>query len=70
MIWNREPTLILAVVQALIVLAVSFGLDWTTEQQGTVLAVSAAVMGLITRTQVSPVAKVEPEVPSAETPPL
>ena len=52
--WKREPVLIMAALQAVLAVAVAFGLNWTTEQVGTVLAASAAVIGLITRTQVSP----------------
>lgn len=53
-LWGREPAMVLALVQAVIVLAVSFGLRLTPEQTGAILAVTAVVLGLITRTQVSP----------------
>lgn len=56
MIFNREPVAILAVVQTLLALLVSFGLDWTGEQVGAVTAVSAAVLGLIARQKVTPTA--------------
>lgn len=52
---NREPALILAAVQAVIALAVGFGLNWTPEQVSLVLAATAAVLGLITRQKVTPV---------------
>ena len=53
-LWGREPAMVLALVQCAIVLAVSFGLQLTPEQTGTILALTAVVLGLITRTQVSP----------------
>ena len=53
-IWNREPALVLAAVQALLALLISFGADLTVEQTGTILALTAAILGLITRTKVSP----------------
>jgi hypothetical protein len=54
-LWGREPAAILALIQAVIVLAVVFGLKLTTEQTGAILAVSAIVLGLITRSKVTPV---------------
>jgi transcription initiation factor TFIIIB Brf1 subunit/transcription initiation factor TFIIB len=53
-IWGREPAMIVAAVQAIIVLLVSFGLQLTQEQTAAILAVTAVVLGLITRSQVSP----------------
>lgn len=55
-LWGREPAMVLALVQCVIVLGVSFGLSLTPEQSGAILALTAVVLGLITRTQVSPVA--------------
>lgn len=52
---NAEPVMVLAVIQAALALAVSFGLGWSAEQVGTVLAFSAAILGLIARQKVSPV---------------
>lgn len=51
---DREPAMTLAVVQAIIVLAVSFGLELSTEQTAAILATTAAVLGWITRSKVSP----------------
>lgn len=56
-IFGREPALILGVVQAAVALAISFGLELSGEQIGGILAVTAAVLALITRSQVTPVAK-------------
>lgn len=53
-LWHREPAMIVALVQAIIVLGISFGLQMTPEQQGAILAITAVVLGLITRSQVSP----------------
>ena len=55
-LWGREPAMVLAFVQAIIVLGVAFGLHLTAEQTGAILALTAVVLGLITRTQVSPAA--------------
>lgn len=57
-IWTRitdEPVMTLALVQAGLTLAVTFGLRWSPEQVGAFLALSAAVLGFIARRQVSPV---------------
>lgn len=52
--FGREPALIIGATQALIALAVAFGLDLSPEQIGAVLAVTAAVLGMVTRSQVTP----------------
>jgi len=57
-IWSRitgEPTMVLALVQAVIVLGISFGLSLTVEQTAAILAITAVVLGLITRSVVTPV---------------
>lgn len=51
---NREPAMTLAVIQAVIVLLVSFGFDLSTEQTAAILAASAAVLGWVTRSKVTP----------------
>lgn len=55
MIFNREPVLVLAVVQAALALVAAFGLDLTGEQTGAIVALSAAVLGIVTRQKVQPV---------------
>ena len=55
MLWNREPALFLAAVNALLAVAVGFGLDVTTEQQALIHAAVSALLGLITRQTVTPV---------------
>lgn len=54
-IWGREPAMVLALVQAVIVLGVSFGLQLSSDQTAAILAVTAVVLGLITRSRVTPV---------------
>ena len=54
-LWGREPAMVLALVQAVIVLGVAFGLRLSPEQTGAILALTAVVLGLVTRSQVSPV---------------
>jgi hypothetical protein len=54
-IFNREPVLFTAVIQSVLTLAVSFGLNMTADQIGTIVAVTAAILGVIARSQVTPV---------------
>jgi hypothetical protein len=54
-ILGREPAMVLALVQAVIALVVAFGLRLSADQIGAILAVTAVVLGLITRSRVSPV---------------
>jgi hypothetical protein len=54
MIWNREPVMALAVIQTVVALAVSFGLELSGEQVGAITAASAAVLGFIARSRVTP----------------
>ena len=54
-LWNREPALIYATIQALLGLTLAFGLDLSNEQTGSILALTAAVLGLATRSRVTPV---------------
>ena len=53
-LWHAEPTMVLAVVQAVLAMVVAFGLELSNEQTGSILAVSGAILALITRSQVSP----------------
>ena len=54
-IFGREPAMVLALVQAMIALVVAFGLSLAPDQVGAILAVTAVILGLITRSRVSPV---------------
>jgi hypothetical protein len=49
MIFKREPALWLGLVNTILALLLSFGVDLTTEQIGTILAVTSALFALITR---------------------
>jgi hypothetical protein len=53
-LWDREPTVLLGVIQAGVTLGVCFGLELTQEQIGAILTFSTAVVTLITRSRVSP----------------
>lgn len=61
-LWNREPAAIIGMVQALLAVAIGFGLDLSSEQLGLILAALAAVLGFITRSQVTPVKAPAPVV--------
>ncbi len=54
-LFGREPVLYLALVQAALALAVGFGLGLTGEQVAGLMAFAAAVLGVVTRSRVSPV---------------
>jgi len=54
-LFDREPALILGAVNAMIALAVGFGLDVSIEQASLINAAAAAVISVIVRSQVSPV---------------
>ena len=53
-IWGREPAMVLALVQAVIALVAAFGLSLAPDQIGAILAVTAIILGLVTRSRVSP----------------
>lgn len=56
-LWGREPVAFLGVVNAGIALAVGFGVKLSPPQVGLINAFAAAVLALVARSQVSPVAK-------------
>jgi hypothetical protein len=51
----EEPVMVLAVIQTFIALLVSMGFQLSGEQVGAITALSAAVLGLVARRQVTPV---------------
>ncbi len=55
-LWGREPALILGAVAAIIMLAVGFGLPVTPEQVALINSAVAAVVSVLVRRKVSPVA--------------
>lgn len=63
---KNEPALYIGLVQAILALVVTFGLDLSVEQVGAILAVTAAVLSVVTRTQVTPTRTIE--VPEAAPP--
>lgn len=58
-LWGREPAIIIGLVQAVIALGAAFGLDLSPEQVGALLAATAAILAVVTRSQVTPVAKTQ-----------
>lgn len=54
-IFGREPVLVQGVVQTVLALVLAFGVDLSNEQVGAILAVTAAVLALVTRQTVTPV---------------
>ena len=53
--FSREPALWIALINAVLILAVTFGLPLAPEQKGAIDAVLAAVAGVLIRSQVTPV---------------
>jgi len=60
-LWGREPALVLGAVQAVLALVIAFGLKLSAEQTGAILAATAAILAVVTRSQVTPVA--DPRLP-------
>ena len=58
-IWGRHPVYILAVVQAALALAVGFGLQLSGDQVALVMALTTAIVALITNRHVTPNAWLE-----------
>ena len=54
-LWNREPALVVAFIAAAIALGIGFGLPVTAAQEALIMTFVLAGMGLLTRSQVSPV---------------
>ena len=55
LILNREPVAVMAAVEAVLAVAIGFGLDVSTEQFGLIIAALTAVLALVARSKVSPV---------------
>lgn len=55
MIFGREPALFLGLIAAIVNLAVGFGLDISTEQQGLIAAATLTVVSFAVRQSVTPV---------------
>lgn len=52
--FGREPVLWMALIQAILAVAVGFGLHWTGEQVALVTALAAAILAFVSRSQVTP----------------
>jgi len=52
---QREPAVVVAVLQAALAVAVSFGLDLSAEQVSALLAFAAAIGALVVRQRVTPI---------------
>jgi uncharacterized membrane protein YphA (DoxX/SURF4 family) len=62
---KSEPAIVSGVIQALLGLLLAFGVDLSTEQVGAVMAVTAALLALVVRSQVTPLRHLAPsEAPS------
>lgn len=55
---NTEPVVIVGALEAVLALAIGFGLDITAEQMSLVLAAVTAVMAVFVRSRVTPTTKV------------
>jgi hypothetical protein len=58
-LWNREPALIVGLVQAALVLVIAFGLNLTNDQMAAILSFTAVLLAVVTRQSVVPVASVQ-----------
>lgn len=56
---KNEPAVVAGIVQALLGLLLAFGVNLSTEQVGAVMAVTAALLALLVRSQVTPVRNVD-----------
>lgn len=54
-ILGREPVLILGLVQAILAVAVGFGLNLDGQQVALIMALAAAILSVIARSKVTPV---------------
>lgn len=62
MLWKREPALFYGLINAVIALVVSFGLELQPDQIGAILAVTSAALALVTRRQVAKPSYPEPQI--------
>lgn len=65
---RNEPVLIQSLVQAILGLFLAFGVDLSNEQVGSIMAVVAVLLAIVTRMFVTPVPPTTPPaVPTGET---
>lgn len=55
----QEPAVVTGLVGSIISLVIAFGLDLSKEQVGGIMAVTSAVLALVTRALVTPTSKIE-----------
>ena len=55
MLFGREPALVLGALNALIAVAVGFGLNVSPEQVGLINAAAAGIIAVIIRSRVEPI---------------
>jgi hypothetical protein len=55
-LYGRQPVMVLAFVQATLAMFMGFGLHLTGDQVALVMAFTAALLGLLAQTQVTPMA--------------
>lgn len=65
MSWSQEPALYIGLFEAVLALAVAFGLDLSGEQVGAILAVATTFGAVVTRSQVYSPATHEVELHNA-----
>lgn len=53
-LWNNEPILVLAIVNALVGIGVAYGINVDAPTKAAIVAVLTFVFGLIGRSQVTP----------------
>ena len=54
---TTEPAAIVGAIEAILALAIGFGVDITTEQLALIMAAVTAVLALVVRSQVTPTSK-------------
>lgn len=64
---RTEPAAIVGALEALLALALAFGLDLSPEQVGAIIAAVTAVLALFVRSQVTPTVKVDTTVKEGQT---
>lgn len=61
MTFSKEPAMWIALIGAALGVAISFGLKITADQKTALDALIAVIVGLVTRSQVSPKSPAEPD---------
>ena len=64
-LYGRQPVMVLAFVQATLAMVMGFGLKLTGDQVALVMAFTAALLGILAQTQVTPMATLPDHVAAA-----